>query len=357
MDLSGRCEVLGPDKSFSVLPGFVKWETRPDISPLRYPGGKRKLAPFVADVVVRSGRRDGLFVEPFAGGAAVSISLLEAGVVGEIALADADPLVSSFWQAVFSPDCGRLAEMASSASLTLEEWKRQKFSAPADRLTSAYKCLYLNRTSFSGSIMDYAGPMGGKAQEGPNCIGSRFNREAIASRIMELGTLRERVRFVGGHSWTDAVERVRSEEAGGAFWYLDPPFFAKARRLYQHSFSTEDHAALAQALDGIPGNWILSYDDHPQAVGLYGRHPGFARIGMRYNLRVDGGQKPRSEIVVSDVIAKSRSEGCADFGSSIVLQARRKHAPGLQTAGKASSLPMRVKGKAAQPAIRGGAEI
>ncbi len=57
---------------------IVHWATRSDISPLRYPGGKRKLAPFIADLIAKSNVRPELFVEPFAGGASVSVSLLEA---------------------------------------------------------------------------------------------------------------------------------------------------------------------------------------------------------------------------------------------------------------------------------------
>jgi hypothetical protein len=79
----------------------VPWCTRSDISPLRYPGGKRKLAPFIADLITRAGLEVELLVEPFAGGAAVAISLLESGHVQSIALADADPLVAAFWKTVF----------------------------------------------------------------------------------------------------------------------------------------------------------------------------------------------------------------------------------------------------------------
>ena len=41
-------------------------------SPLRYPGGKGKLARFVADVIRMNGLQDGMYVEPYAGGAAVA---------------------------------------------------------------------------------------------------------------------------------------------------------------------------------------------------------------------------------------------------------------------------------------------
>lgn len=66
------------------------------LSPLRYPGGKSRLAP----MIVNEMRRHGLdtLVEPFAGGASVS---LYAASVGIMSLAfDECPLVSAFWDAV-----------------------------------------------------------------------------------------------------------------------------------------------------------------------------------------------------------------------------------------------------------------
>jgi len=305
----------------------VVWTTRPDVSPLRYPGGKRRLAPFVAGLLDRSGARGGLLAEPFAGGAAVSLSILEAGLVEEIALGDADPMVSAFWTAVFSPMAPHLAEMAAGAELTLAEWKRQKESAPADVLGQAFRCLYLNRTSFSGSIMDYAGPMGGKSQSGKDVIGSRFNRVAVAGRIMELSALSDRVRFVERGCWRATLSRLRGEDRSRLFWYLDPPYFAKARRLYQYSFRSDDHEALAATVGSLPGSWLLSYDDHPEASRLYGRHPGFARVEMRHTARVDGGQKRRTEVVVSDVIARLRADGNLSYDDVIPLPALRGRSP------------------------------
>jgi len=40
------------------------------LSPLRYPGGKRRLAPYVAAALAENDLRPDLFVEPYAGGAA-----------------------------------------------------------------------------------------------------------------------------------------------------------------------------------------------------------------------------------------------------------------------------------------------
>ncbi len=69
-------------------------------SPLRYPGGKGKLARFVADVMRLNGLEDGLYVEPYAGGAAVALELLVTGIVRCIAINDFSRPIYTFWVAV-----------------------------------------------------------------------------------------------------------------------------------------------------------------------------------------------------------------------------------------------------------------
>jgi len=67
------------------------------LSPLRYPGAKRRLSGYLAEVLRLNGLKPKLFVEPFAGGASVSLELLNKGLVEAIALGERDPLVADFW--------------------------------------------------------------------------------------------------------------------------------------------------------------------------------------------------------------------------------------------------------------------
>lgn len=298
-----------------VLGKRIGWPSRSDVSPLRYPGGKRKLAPFVAAAVEEAGAD--MLVEPFAGGASVSISLLEAGVVERVALCDADPLVASFWQTVFSNDAAALSDMTRAAVVAVDEWRRIREWQPSSRLERAFKCLYLNRTSFSGSIHPYAGPMGGWGQSSENSIGSRFNQPKIADRIQQLSRLKDRVAFVEHSSYVDVLARAREGRdwprgASSTFWYFDPPFFAKAGRLYAHHFDGIAHDRLATELRDVPGSWMLSYDDHPEATRLYGGHPGFARVAIQYTARVGADRENKPEVIVRTIRKKDsplRSRG------------------------------------------------
>lgn len=173
-------------------------------------------------------------------------------------------------------------------------------------MEAAFQCLYLNRTSFSGSLHKEAGPMGGRTQAKGDLIGSRFNRKKIAARIRELGSLRERVREVNCGGYDDAFKRHDSKDT---FWYLDPPFFAKADRLYRHHFNGEAHSHLAELIGGLSGSWVLSCDDHREAYPLYAGHPGFARISLQYTASAGERRLQKREILVSDIIATERVGG------------------------------------------------
>lgn len=313
VDSDGCASLTAPSAGEKVF-----WTTRSDITPLRYPGGKRKLGPFIADLINREGRRPKLIGEPFAGGAAVSISLLEAGYADEIALNDMDELVSAFWSVVFSREAATLADMVEAADVTVAEWYRMKKLHPSSTMEAAFKCLFLNRTSFSGSLHKEAGPMGGRSQAKGDLIGSRFNREKIARRIRQLGDIRERVRSVTHGHYAETMSAHDSEDT---LWYLDPPFFAKADRLYRHYFDEAAHKALALNIARLQGRWMLSYDDHADARVLYGEHPGFARIGLQYTAAVGESRQQKGEIVVSDIIARLRA-GSTDIGADIEIPRR-----------------------------------
>ncbi len=97
----------------------------PFTSPLRYPGGKTKLAPTVAAILDASGLgADVCFAEPFAGGAGVATSLLLAGRVAEIALNDADEAVAAFWSAALG-ETERFVDAIRTVPLDLGERVRQ----------------------------------------------------------------------------------------------------------------------------------------------------------------------------------------------------------------------------------------
>lgn len=270
----------------TALEAVTKAVARKYVSPLRYPGGKRKLVTHVAAALDRHGmRKVDRIIEPFAGGAAMSLALVEAGVAREAILNDLDPLVSAFWSVVFSEHHFALADRILDARVTLQEWEKHKSSDPSDTVDKAFKCIFLNRTSFSGSLNASAGPLGGKAQASANSIECRWNANELAERIWGLGRLAGRVR-VHNKDFRTLVGSYRAAHARNpdrlAVWYFDPPFFHKANKLYRYWFRNGDHLALKRCLDRFDEPWILSYDSCPEARQMYRNHEGRGAVDMRY---------------------------------------------------------------------------
>lgn len=280
------------------------------LSPLRYPGAKTKLTPHLAAMIASARRARRLrgpltLVEPFAGGAGVTLKLVTDRVVDRALIGDADPMLAAFWRvAAQRPDelIGRMVDehiefLAAGGDEAVARWDYWRaFSPSTDSLEAereldlATKCLFLNRTTFSGILHGSAGPIGGRAQKSAYRIDCRFPLDGLANRIRWIGHLHETERLLTPREsdWRSTLDAAINEadDPRTLVAYLDPPYIEKSERLYATGFDGSGHAPdvwgditphqhLAEYLrTEAPFRWILSYDHHPELltnVFLYGR--------------------------------------------------------------------------------------
>lgn len=279
-----------------------KVKSPPALSPLRYPGSKRRLVSQIEKIIQANGIRPRLFVEPFAGGASVAIQLLQNGTVEKIGLVDLDPLVASFWQTVFF-DSKWLVKQVRTIDVTLEQWRKFKKYRGSNVRTQALACLFLNRTSFSGILAAGAGAIGGAGQRSKYPIDCRFSRETLVQRIEQLAAMRDRVAFIWNTSWSEAFRRLEKQKKyrDGTFLYVDPPFFEKADKLYRYYFTEKHHIELRDQLLETKIPWLLSYDAPKTAERLYSNARTIKRIGMNYSAHSEGGFRTAQEILISNL--------------------------------------------------------
>jgi len=253
-------------------------ETNTIISPLRYPGSKRRLVGYISEAFKANSLKPTLYVEPFVGGGSVAINLLNTDLVEKAILVDVDPWIASFWQTVFF-DSDWLIKQIETIEVSLDKWYEFKHSNPSSIRDQALTCLFLNRTSFSGILEERAGPIGGKKQESDYPIDCRFTqttRNTIIQRIEQISQYADRIHGVWSCSWDEAISKIRSEQQANQlpekdlFFYLDPPFFEEADALYRFYFTDEDHKALRDYLLKLEDKWLLSYDSAEQVETLYG---------------------------------------------------------------------------------------
>lgn len=279
------------------------------INPLRYPGGKRWFAPYVERMIKNNGLRPSLFVEPFAGGAGVSLYLLYTNRVESIGLADLDPLLSSFWKVVFS-DVDNLLGKIEDTAITIDEWHYQKSNMFTSIEDKAFQCLFLNRTSFSGILEKRAGPIGGRDQKSKYSIDCRFNKRAIIETISHLNKVySDRVLFVWNKPWKYTLNRLSYEilarglDGDKILLYFDPPFIRQGESLYRCYFKESQHTELRDALEHCKLPWILSYDDCEESRELY-RTISHGSLDVLYCLSKTSkkpNSKAKAELIVSNL--------------------------------------------------------
>ncbi len=272
------------------------------LSPLRYPGGKRRLAPYVAATLAENDLRPNVFVEPYAGGASVALELLHFDLVDKVVLGDQDALITSFWQTVVS-DVDWLCEQVEQISLDLALWERMKVGRFRSRRSMALACLYLNRTSFNGSLHPSAGPIGGKAQVSEYAIGCRFPRERLIQRLRACAAMGDRIEVAAPQDAMRTLRETRDRahrDERSVFFYLDPPFWSKSDKLYRRSFTELDHEHLADALHWVSDPFLLSYDPAPEVVELYKGHRA-ATTALIELLYTGSARSAGRELVISNL--------------------------------------------------------
>lgn len=227
------------------------------LSPLRYPGGKGRLASFVGQLLAAQPARASQYVEPFAGGAGVGLRLLFDEYVDEIVLNDLNPGVAAFWRSVFS-HTDQLLRCIIACEANIDEWHRQREVYQAGECNDVelgFATFFLNRTNRSG-ILD-ARPIGGLKQTGAWGIDARFDKAKLTERVRRLAVYSSRVTICE----EDGVEVIdRHLEDGRSFIYADPPYLIQGDDLYLDALTWDDHVRLAGLLRDAESGWFLTYD-------------------------------------------------------------------------------------------------
>ncbi len=229
-------------------------------TPLRYPGGKAKLYPFVKSLIETNGLIGETYIEPFAGGAGLALKLLFNGDVRRIIINDFDPAIYSLWYSILNHK-KELCKLIHNVPITVDEWRTQKniYTTGLNNNIVAYgfSTLFLNRTNVSGIIK--GGIIGGVNQTGSSLIDSRFNKSALIEIIGRIAEKREQIILTS----LDAKDFLAPELLKAyrkVFIYCDPPYVKQGSKLYKNSFKESDHVALFEAMKLCRRKWLVTYD-------------------------------------------------------------------------------------------------
>lgn len=231
-------------------------------TPLRYPGGKGKLASFIKQVMETNDLLDGEYAEPYAGGAAVALELLFHEYVTKIHINDISRPVFAFWKSVLE-HTDQICKLIRDTPVTIETWDRQKHifnhSDEFDDVAVGFATFFLNRTNRSGILN--AGIIGGRNQTGTWKIDARYNAPALINRIETIGNMRSRIMLSCMDAF-DFLKAKRKELPSKSLLYLDPPYYEKGSVLYFDFYEAKDHQKIANLVTKIKKQrWVVSYDN------------------------------------------------------------------------------------------------
>jgi len=247
------------------------------LSPFRYPGGKTWLVPEVRQWLLAA-RRPALFVEPFAGGGIVGLSVAAEQLAERVLLCELDAEVAAVWQVIFDgsdSDVAWLSKRITGFEVTLENIRAVVDGKPRSAKNKAFRTIIKNRMQRGGILAAGAGLF--KSGEAGKGLASRWYPDTLVKRIEVLRGLRAAVEFK--HADGFAVVRQFADDPDACF-FVDPPYTVgggkkAGSRLYTHN--EIDHEALFALMAGVRGTVMMTYDDTAEV----------RELAKRYGFRVE----------------------------------------------------------------------
>src|SRR5574341_1909533 len=124
----------------------------PQRSPFRYPGGKTWLVPRFLSWMRSLGTRPLVFVEPFAGGGIISLTVAMEDLADRVVMCEIDPYVAAVWEVILRGDYKALISKIASFEIGREaaiEELSQNARSPVD---IAFQTILRNRVQRGGIL-------------------------------------------------------------------------------------------------------------------------------------------------------------------------------------------------------------
>lgn len=239
------------------------------VSPLRYPGGKLKVVDYLKRLMEANNLCDGTYIEPYAGGASVALSLLFSEYASKIKINDIDRSIYAFWYSVLN-ETDALCRLITDTPVNMDVWHTQRevqaHKLEVNLLELGFSTFFLNRSNRSGILN--GGVIGGMNQDGNYKIDARYNKQDLIERIENVAEYADRIELTSMDA-VSLIKRYKRTPAEKTLVYLDPPYYVKGRDLYLNYYNDDDHRDIAKAIKKYKGKWLISYDAVPFISELY----------------------------------------------------------------------------------------
>lgn len=239
------------------------------LSPFRYPGGKTWLIPYIKTWLSNLKDKPEYFIEPFAGGGIVSLTVAYEGLADKVIMSEIDEDVAAVWHTIFAGDVEWLIERIINFKLTAENIQAVLLEPAKSNKEKAFQTILRNRISHGGILAPGAGIV--KHGENGKGLASRWYPQTLKKRLHIISKLSKIITFVQGDGFDVCNQYIDNPHA---VFFFDPPYTAggksAGRRLYTHSVI--DHPKLFELASKIPGEFLMTYEISDEVRGLAKDH-------------------------------------------------------------------------------------
>ncbi len=241
----------------------------PQRSPFRYPGGKTWLVPFVLQWLISLSKRPSEFIEPFAGGAIIGLTVAFEKLADHVTLVELDEQVAAVWKTIIYGDYEWLANRIVCFNLTSENVENTLAQTAMSVEEIAFQTILRNRINRGGILASGAGRI--KNGENGKGIKSRWYPDTLRKRILDIGRIRDRISLIEG----DGIQILEhNANRSDVTYFIDPPYTADGKkagtRLY--NYFEIDHERLFTITKTLTGDFLMTYDNAPGVKQMADRH-------------------------------------------------------------------------------------
>lgn len=239
--------------------------TVPQRSPFRYPGGKTWFVPQIRQWLGRGATLPKTFVEPFAGGGIIGLTVAFERLATDVVMVEIDTEVAAVWKTILNGEGKWLAEQITTFNLTPETVEAVLTNPTTSVKATAFRTILKNRVNRGGILAAGAGKV--KYGENGKGLRSRWYPETLKRRILDIYAIRQRIHFIEG----DGMEVLKQfTDQPGTVFFIDPPYTAAGKkagaRLYTHA--ELDHQELFRIARQLKGDFLMTYDDTQEIRAL-----------------------------------------------------------------------------------------
>jgi DNA adenine methylase len=243
----------------------------PQRSPFRYPGGKTWLVPRIRQWLGNQPTKPQKFIEAFAGGASVGLTVAFENLAETIILVEKDEQVAAVWRTIINMEGGAewLADKIMNFRLTPASANSLMSSSATSIRELAFKTIVQNRISHGGILAEGAGII--KNGENGKGILSRWYPKTLQRRILDIARVGKKLKFIKGDGFHVIEKNLKEDDT---VFFIDPPYTASKKkagaRLYK--YHQLNHENLFELMSRVKGDFLMTYDDADEVRALASRY-------------------------------------------------------------------------------------